>query len=264
MILRESKWISRTLVVDDKDVIPKDWLHSRSLQLSPETIAALRCREAYVGWGNNVIVGAAGSIDRMSAFMCHREDNEAVRLFIDGLVDAQSFWIEAEALAKDAVMMVLEQRDDEDKGQDIGEESENVLSNLAYLNALYNDYDMSTQGIRHDVAHTQLKAWNYYDLCSSIGERLHDAEGLHKRKQQKKDAHYHHLVEIILYALGSLSVISLALDFYQTALSGNVDMAPQGIVAAFVQCFGLDNSVLLSLIIIVLLIMLYIRANRDE
>lgn len=260
-------WISRTLWATEENVVPRDWLHSRSEELSPETTAALRCAKAIVGWGNNVLIGKDFPIEQLLTASCAAQGEAGpAQLFIDGLVDAQTFWITAETLSKDAIRLVLEQRDIEDSKQihRINDRSDQIVSCLAHSNAVFNEYNTITQGIRRDVACTQLQAWNYSELRSSIRDRLDDADELHQRRQRRSDARYHNLVEVILYVLGSLNVVSLVLALFQTALSGNVDAAPYGLVVNFLQSISLDGGLLLSLVLIVLMILLYARAHRGE
>ena len=253
------RWISRTLIVKQAEDIPHGWLHerSRSVQAAANIIG---CQQVHLGWGNNAIV--LGNISTI------RDDDSL--LYLKGLVDAESFWSDAEHLSNQAISIslrycrLLESGSTRKHIRGAEDEIDMVAVGCAVLNANSDSYHTHAQGLRALVGSTLLDLWNFQDIVDATEKRLNDISELRSIQQRREGKRYRSLIETAIFILGSLELVSLALDFLEFAYNGNAGDVPEGggIVSRIVHSAPPDNWIILAFTIALVLLLAYRRGKQ--
>lgn len=208
-------WVSRTVLADHDDQVLDNWLDSDVVerQISASGAGAHRLLQASFGWGNNAIVGWA------------RAEGPVEEQVLRGLIDAQTIWVEIEAISARLAEIVhnlvddgsrLSRRDYDAHLADI----RSLTLEIASHRLAYDDLLLSVQGPRRAAALSQLESWHYASVAEKVGSRLSDTTAIIEQSKSALDRTYQKVIEIALFALALVTFVDLVLAAISTSYSG--------------------------------------------
>ena len=261
--LGEIAWAHRVAMTDEAALLPADWLGEDPVSVEVTTNGNDGGRPIVgilsVGWGNSL---ATGDLDAEERVWRHT---------VRGLVDAQTLWRELSWISEQATHAT--RANSIDGGAKRSEvtsflhrldelEAKKALHNLAF-----DELITVFGGPRRRAAEVALLSWGYERVHERVTQRLTDLASVAEKRAKTLDANYQRTVEGILFALGTVAVLEVALSLVGTAWSGAVDTVPgQGSsipLLSAVREVGAD-SVITFAIVVLLLGALWLRRSRRE
>lgn len=212
-------WTGRTLLLEAEEQPPEGWLGDGRAEASVDNLDGPSSAGVTASWGNAVISG------------CEALDEPAWRELVRGMVDAQALWREVSHIADDVASkarkrVVGNNRRNRQNLKQFLRDIDDLSTDLADHNLAADELKMVIQGNRQAAGRAWLNAWGYEDAVSRVERRLSDVENVAERRTARLDARYQGSVEIILLALGSLTLFEVALTAISAAYSGGVDEVP--------------------------------------
>lgn len=219
-------WVSRTALAEHQDQVLDNWLDGDIIERQISSSAsggagAGGLIEARFGWGNNTIVGwgaAGGPVE-----------DQLVR----GLIDAQTIWVEIEAISARSAQIVhnliddgsrLNRRDYDTHLADI----RRLTLEIASHRLAHDDLLLSVQGPRRAAALSQLESWHYAVVAEKVGTRLIDTTAIIEQSKSALDRTYQKVIEVALFALSLVTFVDLVLAAISTSYSGVDDPPGEG------------------------------------
>lgn len=250
-------WVGRVAMVDDPGALPQDWLGDDvvTVALGEEDSPA----ELRVSWGNSVAVGVS------------TVSETRWRHTVRGLVDAQSLWRELSYIAERSAEATRRTLVTQGQGREgiraFLARIEDLSSQAALHNLAYDELLTAVQGARRRAALAALQTWQYAAVLGRVGHRLSDLEAIALKKSASLNARYQRTVEAILFALGTATLLELALSLVSTAWSGGVDSVPGDRadlhVLSGVREIGADPIILFAVALLIVGA-LWLRRSKDR
>lgn len=211
----EAMWVNRTALVSDASAKElTSWISSgaksvREGGLSPDSSPYL-----ITSWGN----GAINEAEFHDPFIGVK--------FREGMVDAQSIWLDLELIADQAEQLVEAQIEGETRTQIGDGQTESLLVSLAQHNLMFDEVLLDASAVRSAIATSILESWRYPLLRDRVDQRVRDADALAQRRRLRREARYEARVSNVLLILSIVSSVQLILAVVALAYSGAVPDFP--------------------------------------
>lgn len=216
-------WVSRTVLTERDDQVLDNWLDGDIVarQIPANAVQGAEATgmiEARFGWGNNAIIGWGAA------------ERPVEEQLLRGLIDAQTIWVEIEAISTRSAQIVhnliddgsrLTRRDYDTHLADI----RRLTLEIASHRLAYDDLMLSVQGPRRAAALSQLESWHYAVVAEKVGSRLSDTTAIIEQSKSALDRTYQKVIEVALFALSLVTFVDLVLAAISTSYSG-VDLPP--------------------------------------
>lgn len=211
----EAMWVNRTALVSDassKELT--SWISSGAKSVHEGGLSRDSAPYLITSWGNGVINEA------------EFHDPFIGVKFREGMVDAQSIWLDLELIADQAERLVEAQIEGETRTQIGDRQTEALLVSVAQHNLMFDEVLLDTSAVRSAIATSVLESWRYPLLRDRVDQRVRDADALAQRRRLRREARYEARVSNVLLILSIVSSVQLILAVVALAYSGAVPDFP--------------------------------------
>lgn len=208
-------WINRTLVVPSvNDPALTSWISSNAQTVQESGLDPNGAPYLVTSWGNGMINEA----EFMDPFIGVK--------FREGMIDAQTIWLDLEEIAEKAEKLVEGQIRGEQHVRVGDGQTESLLVRVAKHNLVFDEVLLDTSAVRSAIATAVLDSWKYPLLRNRVDQRVRDADALAQRRRLRREARYESRVSNVLLILSIISSVQLILAVVALAYSGSVQDFP--------------------------------------
>lgn len=236
------RWVNRTLFVNDLAEVPQRWFQKDGAKATEIGTK----RTFYGNWGNNVLV--------------HTPDADLSQFDLaDPIVHAQYLWCyltDIERISLGYLSMV-------NSGKRVKDELVSGVIDLhfelAMESVLRERTRTESQPWYRDVVDAILTSWEYETVHEDVDRRLSRLEHIVQARSELFDRSQSRIMEITLFVLGALTLVSLAISLVQTAfaeISADEDaLRPSGGLFELMRQFDASALVWWSLALSIVIIL---------
>lgn len=248
-------WVNRTLVTASAQA-PEGWLAHSARQVFGRTGEGGDAHPSLsLGWGNNALVG-------------YTDDSADLSGLRYGILIGQALWVQLSAVdtvSGELISDLAGSRVSLRRGDGISRDLE-VSSQLALHGLCRDELATTIQGVPARVAQEMLEAWEYPAYRSRLADRSAEISRILDLRAQLRSRGYQHTVELVLFGIGLLTILSTVLDVVQTGFSGGVEGFPgedgDSLVMEVSRGVNLDAALSLTVGVMVILLLAVIHLRR--
>lgn len=251
-------WVARYALVEGNNELPENWLHSAHsfTEITSESGVADGSKvKVSLGWGNGAIIG------------WRRMDLTAKYRIVEGLIDAQVIWNDLQRILESNEGIFTRLLNPPLKRQKRfirnlhGERS--VLEISASKHQLFFDeLIQSVQGTRRICAELLLISWGYERSATRMLERVKDTALHVDNLRARSESRYQSAVQIMLIALGFMTIVDTCLALLSTAFSGGTSLIPNGSFGLFSLIRSIDADAFFGMTILLTIILTLVFTRR--
>lgn len=208
-------WVNRTLLVPSV-AAPElsSWVSAKAQTVQEGGLDRRGSPYVITSWGNNVI----NEVEFYDSFIGQK--------FREGMIDAQTVWLDLERIAEQAEDLVEAQIQGEEHVRVGDGQTEALLVSVAKHNLLFDEVLLRASAVRSAIATSVLDSWQYQLLRNRVDQRVRDADALAQRRRLRREARYESRVSNVLLILSIVSSVQLILAVVALAYSGSVQDFP--------------------------------------
>lgn len=262
----EQVWVNRTiLVAPDEDW--GEWLvRPQEIEVGLEGLKDMR---VLVGWGNNVVVlpDRGDAPERADGSLVRRAQEHVVT----GLTAAQFAWLDLEEVSAGQAGLVLELQNRTLKRSDLERIERGVgMLSLVSIGCQTNVDRLHewSQGLWGRVAQGLLNLWGVEKMSASIEERFDGMARAMTWRRDTLDSRMKSQVEVVAFALATLSVIDLLITVYEFATSSGLKtLTVDGRDVSFLEVVAripADLWLAGAVVVVSFILAMYLRSTRSD
>jgi hypothetical protein len=248
-------WVNRTLVTASAQA-PDGWLAHSARQVFGRSGEGDGSHPSLsMGWGNNALVG-------------YVDDSVDLTGLRYGILIGQALWAQlsaVDAVSGELISDLAGSRVRLRRGDGISRDLM-VSSQLALHGLCRDELATTIQGVPARVAGEMLDAWEYPAYRSRLADRSAEISRILDLRAQLRSRGYQRTVELVLFGIGLLTILSTVLDVVQTGFSGGFKGFPGedggSIVMEVSRKVNLDAALSLTVGVMVILLFAVVHLRR--